>query len=1006
MKIDVEFRQNGQGFDVDLETEAAKTVDVGFGETQTVTVEPEQEYDPTSERPQSGKAVAEAIAGVEQQIPLVLPYTFEWGDTEKVAVGADNTVKAKHFNRTPKVGDIFLVNLYETLTDKHYHVSAQVTKFSETSEGIIYFKLIEVFEYPTVDQEYSPESDNAQSGQAVSEAIELAKEYTDAEVQKLLEDYPPEDGKDGVSPTVAVSQISNGHKVVITDASGQKSFDVMNGKDGQDGKDGVVGRDGVDGENGKTPYIQGGYWFIDGVSTGVKAAGTDGTNGKDGKDGTPGKDGQDGTDGHTPYIQGGFWFINGVSMGVKATGTDGKDGTNGKDGVDGKTPYIQNGYWYINGTNTGVKAEGVDGTDGKDGNDGQPGQPGKDGVDGKDGETGAPGERGTGILKVTTAPTSYTTATAGINPIKRMSISTIKSQADVNKVLVGDCVCYSYYLYHIYYLDSTYAYMDTYQSIRGATGAPGANGLDGYTPVKGVDYWTPTDIAEIDSHTEQKVSPLSEGLDKLGGDMQDMSETFDAVIGAMLGEDYDGENVPPSIREIAQDVVNNEGIAEIRQTAEQAAQDAGTALGDINTLYNVDLAWVWEAIDTKCSNEEANQQFSNAVKGYVEGKSVALTDISPIQHGVRVWNKANPDSPVIVYVSENKFDSSTTTAVQYANVEAGDDFVRVTPTNFDGGVTCMLFTFTAQTSGTYHFSCDFSHTGTVTSNRPNEILFYQNDVLLAVIKLTNGESRTVSLKNITAGSVIKARFYPTTVGGAVISTDYVATLSNIFIGEGAMEVEVEEGGTVSSLYPGMAIIAKDTSTTLCVEYNRDINKALDSVASGGDNNPTVDVSVPSSELIEIIDITEATSAIVREQQPDGTPYKFKSIMAMLSIEELGTYWVKSSSYFDKPLYGAVPYIDGNTPPVTQIDGWRSFTASTGLSVAVNCPIHIGTIDINGVVIHMAAYANSNPGSHGDLNRHELGAVYYNVNDSKVTKFELTHQTGFPAGTKIFLFGVR
>ena len=94
-------------------------------------------------------------------------------------------------------------------------------------------------------------------------------------------------------------------------------------------------------------------------------------------------------------------------------------------------------------------------------------------VRGATGATGPAGERGTGILKVTTTPTSYTTATAGVNPIKRMSLATIKSEAGVSEVLVGDTVAHSYYLYHIYYLDSSYAYMDKSQSIRGAKGDTG-----------------------------------------------------------------------------------------------------------------------------------------------------------------------------------------------------------------------------------------------------------------------------------------------------------------------------------------------------------------------------------------------------------------------------------------------------------------------------------------------------------------------------------------------------
>ena len=41
-----------------------------------------------------------------------------------------------------------------------------------------------------------------------------------------------EDGEDGVSPTVSVTDITGGHRITITDASGQKTFDVMDGGGG------------------------------------------------------------------------------------------------------------------------------------------------------------------------------------------------------------------------------------------------------------------------------------------------------------------------------------------------------------------------------------------------------------------------------------------------------------------------------------------------------------------------------------------------------------------------------------------------------------------------------------------------------------------------------------------------------------------------------------------------------------------------------------------------------
>lgn len=71
--------------------------------------------------------------------------------------------------------------------------------------------------------------------------------------------------------------------------------------------------------------------------------------------------GADGSNGYTPYISGGYWYINGTNTGVPATGPQGNDGA---------TPTIVGGYWYINGTNTGVKAEGVDGQNGTNGTNG------------------------------------------------------------------------------------------------------------------------------------------------------------------------------------------------------------------------------------------------------------------------------------------------------------------------------------------------------------------------------------------------------------------------------------------------------------------------------------------------------------------------------------------------------------------------------------------------------------------------------------------------------------
>jgi hypothetical protein len=108
---------------------------------------------------------------------------------------------------------------------------------------------------------------------------------------------------------------------------------------------------------------------------------------------------------------------------------------------------------------------------------------------------GADGQRGTGILKVTTAPASYTTAVGDYTPKYRVDLSTVKSQASVSEVLIGDIIQYTYYLYKIDYINGSYAYISAARtSIRGATGDAGA---DGKTPVKGTDYFTEADKTEM-----------------------------------------------------------------------------------------------------------------------------------------------------------------------------------------------------------------------------------------------------------------------------------------------------------------------------------------------------------------------------------------------------------------------------------------------------------------------------------------------------------------------------
>lgn len=162
---------------------------------------------------------------------------------------------------------------------------------------------------------------------------------------------------------------------------------------------------------------------------------------------------------------------------------------------------------------------------------------GSKGSTGSRGDTGATGQRGTGLLSVTTAPSSYTTEVGGITPKYRMALSTIKTQAGVTEVLLGDTIRYSYYHYPIAHLDASYAYFTTRVSIRGATGvdgtngadgmpgAPGAKGEDGYTPVKGVDYYTDSDKAEWSTYIASELAKRGQLKPEFANSISECTDT-------------------------------------------------------------------------------------------------------------------------------------------------------------------------------------------------------------------------------------------------------------------------------------------------------------------------------------------------------------------------------------------------------------------------------------------------------------------------------------------------
>lgn len=226
------------------------------------------------------------------------------------------------------------------------------------------------------------------------------------------------------------------------------------------------------------------------------------------------KNGSKGSSGYTP-VKGKDYF-------------DGEDGSNGVSAT-----HSWNGTVLTVTSASGTSSADLKGAKGDKGDKGDSIK-GDKGDKGDTGATGATGQRGTGLLAVTTAPSSYATEVGGITPKYRMSISTIKTQSGVTEVLLGDTVRYSYYHYPIAYLDASYAYFTTRVSIRGATGAagadglpgtPGSDGVDGYTPIKGVDYYTDAEKAEWEAYIATELAKRGQLKPEFANSIEECTDT-------------------------------------------------------------------------------------------------------------------------------------------------------------------------------------------------------------------------------------------------------------------------------------------------------------------------------------------------------------------------------------------------------------------------------------------------------------------------------------------------
>lgn len=263
---------------------------------------------------------------------------------------------------------------------------------------------------------------------AIEDAARANAERAEAAADRAEEAAAGGTGAIGVSPTVTITPIDGGNRITITDKNGAHTADVMNGKNGADGADGAAGPAGADGKNGADGVsptvaltaISGGTRLTITDANGQHSAdimnGADGAAGAAGADGKPGPAGADGVSPTVSVAQtdtGATITITDKSGAHSVTLTNGKDGANG---ADGASPSVSVAQTSTGATITITDASGAHTAtilNGADGKQGPAGTPGKDGADGKNGADGKAATVTIGTVTTGEPGTSATVTNSG-----------------------------------------------------------------------------------------------------------------------------------------------------------------------------------------------------------------------------------------------------------------------------------------------------------------------------------------------------------------------------------------------------------------------------------------------------------------------------------------------------------------------------------------------------------------------------------------------------------------
>lgn len=226
---------------------------------------------------------------------------------------------------------------------------------------------------------------------------------------------------------------------------------------------------------------------------------------------------------------------------------------------------------------------------------------------------------------------------------------------------------------------------------------------------------------------------------------------------------------------------------------------------------------------TKQIQSYANNNFANALKGNASGNVVALKDVSPLPHDVKV--QLDNGEPVTV-CSKNLFKivGNTVSGVTVNLNKNGEVVLNGTATQSNNLITTAYIE-----GGTYTLSSKADKIPTSAGAALISVYNIADKAVNAVIYNYEASDKKVTTELASGEYQFRIR-----IEGGVTYDNYTFR-PQLELGNVATEYEpyiepktytADENGklTVPSIYPTMRIVA-DEGVTITVEYNRDINKA-------------------------------------------------------------------------------------------------------------------------------------------------------------------------------------